>query len=122
MQAVPVAWGLRAPLKDIMEATESVKFVEGIKGSSRAHARVLADGLIRDKEWGGADLWKTVEVTWTVTHDGVTHVIPFSLLVKGSHERLTQLEGAGRVFFRCEQAPKAEGKKGAKEAGSGARW
>ena len=78
MQAVPVAWGLRAPLKDIMEATESAKFVERIKGSSRAHARVLADGKIKDKEWGGADLWKTVEVTWTVTHDGVTHPVPFS--------------------------------------------
>ena len=56
MQAVPVGWTLRGPLKDIMESTESVKFVEKIKGSSRGHARVLADGRIKDKEWEGADL------------------------------------------------------------------
>ena len=77
MQAVPVGWSLKAPLKDIMEASESAPFVEGIKGDSRGHARVMADGTIKDKKWGGAALWKTVEVTWTVTHEGVVHPVPF---------------------------------------------
>jgi len=91
-----------------MEATESVKFVEGIKGSSRAHARVLADGEIKDKEWGGSDLWKTVQVDWTVTDDGFVHPVPFSSRAHISDLRKWKVQEGSSSSVSKPPKPKAK--------------
>ena len=108
MQAVPVGWSLKAPLKDIMEASESAPFVEGIKGDSRAHARVLADGKVVGKKWGGLRLYKTVEVAWTVTHEGVVHDVPFPSRAHMSQLHHWKVAEAGGSGASAPPKPKAK--------------
>jgi hypothetical protein len=62
-------------LSEIMSGDESREFMKKVSGDTRGHTRKVADGKVVAKQWGGNDMYRTVEVHWTFTHEGTIHTI-----------------------------------------------